>query len=338
MKKFAIIGCAHIHTPGFVKKFQARQDSVVTSVWDHDSVRAKKTADVLGARVAGSYTEILKDAEIDGVVVCNETIDHEKVVLDIAKAKKHLFVEKPLGFSSVDAAKMAKAVEKAGVIFQTGYFMRGNAVNLFLKEEIKKGSFGKITRLRLSNCHQGSLGGWFDTEWKWMTDPKISGCGAFGDLGTHVLDILLWFMDGLGKDGQLKKVTASVASATGRYGKVDEYGEGMLEFVGGAVATLAAGWVDVANPVQLILSGTEGHATVVNGEFYFQSKHVEGADGKSPWKKLPEGLPHAFDLFLDAVGGDQKAALVGVHEASRRNVVMEAMYLGAKKSQWIKTK
>jgi predicted dehydrogenase len=49
---------------------------------------------------------------------------------------------------------------------------------------------GKITRARGSNCHSGSLGGWFDKEYRWMADPKIAGVGAFGDLGTHKLDIL----------------------------------------------------------------------------------------------------------------------------------------------------
>ena len=35
-------------------------------------------------------------------------------------------------------------------------------------------------------------------------------------------------------------------------------------------------------PVQLTISGTEGHACVVNGQLFFNSKHVAGADGKKP--------------------------------------------------------
>lgn len=225
---------------------------------------------------------------------------------------------------------MARAIEQAGVLFQTGYFMRGNPIYLFLRQHIQRGSFGRITRLRHSNCHSGSLGGWFDTEWRWMADISQAGVGAFGDLGTHSLDILLWFMD------DVEQVTASIGVATGRYGAdCDEYGEGMLRFASGAIATLAAGWVDVANPVTAIVSGTEGHAHVVNDQLYFKSNAVEGADGKQPWTSLPQAWPHAFELFLDAVAGKPGVPLVSPREAARRSAVMEAMYRGARQQTWI---
>ena len=86
--------------------------------------------------------------------------------------------------------------------------------------------------------------------------------------------------------------------------------KGCSSFARGALGMLAAGWVDVANPVTLVLSGTEGHAAVVNGELFFQSKHVAGADGKPPWTELPDPWPHAFDLFLDAVTGRAGLPLV----------------------------
>ena len=46
----ALLGCAHIHTPGFVKRLQDRQDVKVSYVWDHDEARAAKWTDVLGAQ------------------------------------------------------------------------------------------------------------------------------------------------------------------------------------------------------------------------------------------------------------------------------------------------
>ncbi len=112
---------------------------------------------------------------------------------------------------------MAAAIENAGILFQTGYFMRGNPIFRFLKEQLAAGAFGKVTRLRMSNCHAGSLVGWFDTEWRWMADPVQAGVGAFGDLGTHALDIMLWLM------GDVTRVAADIGVATGRYGDCDEY-------------------------------------------------------------------------------------------------------------------
>jgi predicted dehydrogenase len=331
MTQVALVGCAHIHTPGFVKRLKKRSDVRVKVVWDHELGRARKWATELSAQVVMSADDVWSDPEIEGVVICSETNRHEPLVLAAAAAKKHLFVEKPLGLGAEDAYKMADAIEQAGIVFQTGYFMRGNPIYLFLREQIGLGSFGRITRIRHTNCHSGSLRGIFDTEWRWMADPEQSGCGAFGDLGTHSLDILLWLM------GDVSQVTADVNVATGRYGDCDEYGEGLLRFENGVIGSLAAGWVDVAHPVNLILSGTEGHAYVAVGALYFESRHVDGADGKEPWTRLPEAWPHAFELFLDALRG-KDVPLVSAQEAAVRSAVMEALYRGARTRQWVAPK
>ncbi len=328
MKQLALVGCAHIHTPGFIKRLNARSDVKVKYAWDHDAERAKKNAVALNTEAVSDLSIVWADSSIEAVIICSETDRHERLVSEAASAKKHMFVEKPLGLGAADAFEMAHAIERAGVIFQTGYFMRSDPIHQFLRAQVQAGNFGKITRVRGSNCHAGSLGGWFDTEWRWMADPKQAGVGAFGDLGTHSLDILMWLL------GDVTRVTASVHVATGRYGDCDEYGEGLLEFASGAVGSLAAGWVDVANPVSLIVSGTEGHAYIANGSLFFKSSQVEGADGSKPWTDLPPALPHAFELFLDAVNG-KDVPLVGVQEAAARSAVMEALYRGAKQRIWI---
>ncbi len=332
MLQVALVGCAHIHTPGFVKRLQAREDVKVVAVWDHEQARAKKWATETSAPVVTDLAEIWSNAAILAVIICAETNRHEPLVLAAAAAKKHMFVEKPLGIGTADAYKMADAIEQAGVLFQTGYFQRGNPVHLYLREQIQKGSFGKITRIRHSNCHSGSLGDWFTPQWLWMTDVEQAGVGAFGDLGTHSLDILMWMI------GDVVRATASIHVATGRYGECDEFGEGLLEFENGVVGSLAAGWVDVAHPISVIISGTEGHAYVANDQLFFQSSHVEGADGKTPWTNLPAAWPHAFELFLNAAVGQQGVALVGAREAAARSAVMEALYQAAQQRAWLAPK
>lgn len=328
MIQVALVGCAHIHTPGFAKRLAARTDVQVKAVWDHDAARAQKWAGELNAPVVQDLSTIWSDRAIPAVVICAETDRHEGLVLAAAAARKHLFVEKPLGIGTTDAYQMAAAIEEAGVLFQTGYFQRGIPANLFLKEQIAKGAFGKITRARHSNCHQGALGDWFTPEWLWMTDLKQAGVGAFGDLGTHSLDILMWLL------GEVAYVTADMETAIARYPGCDEYGEGLLRFKNGVIGTLAAGWVDVVHPISTLISGTEGHAYVRNNELFFKSSHVPGADGEKPWTDLPDAWPHAFELFLDAIVGKPHPPLVGAGEAAERSAVMEAMYQAAQQRTW----
>jgi predicted dehydrogenase len=330
MTEVALIGCAHIHTPGFIKRLQARDDVTVAAVWDHDAARAQKRADELNAPVVSNLNDVWSNPQIAAAVICSETDRHEELVLAAAVAGKHLFVEKPLGLAATDANRMAAAIEQAGVLFQTGYFQRGNSFHLFAKEQIERGSFGRITRIRHSNCHSGALGDWFTPEWLWMTDLNQAGVGAFGDLGTHSLDILMWLM------GDVAQVTATLGTAIERYPNCDEYGEGLLEFSNGVVGTLAAGWVDVADPVPFLISGTEGHLYVSQNTLYFKSSHVEGADGQQPWTDLPAAWPHAFELFFDAVVGKPHAPLVSAREAATRSTVMGAMYQAADQRSWVR--
>lgn len=343
MTNVAFVGCAHIHTPGFINMLGKRTDVRTTLVWDPDKRRSEYRAKQTGAKVVDSAEQILSDDSIAGVIICSETNRHEALVAQAAKARKHMFVEKPLGMGSKDGYAMAQSIEDAGVLFQTGYFQRSDPKNRFIKELIGKGALGKITKVRGSNAHNGALGNWFGTkpaeqfyeDWRWMADPTIAGVGAFGDLGTHALDILLWWM------GDVTLATAQLDVVTNTYNNTDESGEGLMRFKNGAVGTLAAGWVDLADPVKYLLSGTEGHAAVIKSELHVTSKKDTRFDGSTAVRKneMATDSPHAFELFLDAlVGKELPVPLVGPREAAYRSAVMEAMYEGAATNKWVAPK
>ena len=334
MKTLAFLGIAHIHTPGFIKRVNERGDEfTVKAVWDSQPERARIAAEHLSCATVDSTSHILDDADIDAVIICSETSIHRDLVEASAAAGKDLFVEKPLGMGAEDAYAMQRAIDAAGVTFQTGHFMRSMPVYRQLKAWIDAGTLGTITRIRHSNVHQGALAAIFDPGrgpfadgWLWMTDPALSGCGGFGDLGAHSLDILMWLM------GDVESVTAQVDRLLGRY-DCDEYGEGMLRFNNGAIGTLAAGWVDVLRPQSILVSGTQGVAYVDGDKLYVQSDNLPGTDG-GEWRDLPAALPHAFDLFLDAINGEE-VPLISAKEAADRSAVMQAFYQAAETNTWV---
>jgi len=333
MKTIGFLGVAHIHSPGFINRVKERAAQFnAKAVWDTQPARAKIAAEQLSCSTAADYSDILNDREIDAVIICSETSIHLELVEATAAARKDVFVEKPLGMGASDAYAMQRAIDEAGVIFQTGHFMRSMPVYRQLKAWIEAGALGTITRVRHSNVHQGAIAAIFDTgrgpylDWLWMTDPALSGCGGFGDLGAHSLDILMWLM------GDVTSVTAQVDRLLGKY-DCDEYGEGMLRFANGAIGTLAAGWVDVLRPQSILVSGTAGVAYVDDDKLYVQSEKLPGTDG-GEWTDLPTALPHAFDLFLDALNGED-VPLISAKEAADRSAVMEAFYQAAATNSWV---
>src|SRR3954471_17659985 len=65
----AFVGCAHIHTPGFVDLLKGRKDVKVKWVWDHDTARAEKSAKKIGTEVVSDINRIWSDPEIQAVVI-----------------------------------------------------------------------------------------------------------------------------------------------------------------------------------------------------------------------------------------------------------------------------
>jgi predicted dehydrogenase len=325
MQTTAFLGVAHIHTPSFIQTINKREDVVCKSVYDHDADRAARRAAELGA-VVTSLDSILGDPEITSVVVCSETRHHVELVTRAAQAGKHLFVEKPLAITGDDAAQIQSAVETAGVVFQTGFFSRGNPSNIFIKREIEAGHLGVITRMRYTNNHGGALGGWFDTEWRWIADKVEAGGGGYADLGAHALDIILWCLSET--CGPVVKCAATLGTATKRYGDIDEWGAGLVTFQNGVVAVMEAGWADpgkLGSPVEV--HGTEGEIRVLDGKVFYYSKHVEGAEG-GEWTDLPSAQSHAFELFWDKLAG-KDVPLVSVQEAALESRVMHELYQAA---------
>src|SRR5258708_36198273 len=58
-----LVGCAHIHTPGYINLLHKRQDVTVKSVWDHDVAPADKKAKEQGDRRVKDASPNLSDHE-----------------------------------------------------------------------------------------------------------------------------------------------------------------------------------------------------------------------------------------------------------------------------------
>ncbi|EIT84822.1 Oxidoreductase, Gfo/Idh/MocA family/transferase hexapeptide repeat protein [Fictibacillus macauensis ZFHKF-1] len=89
------------------------------------------------------YKSMLENEECDGVVVIAQPDDHPSLVLDCIAAGKNVYVEKPLGMSEKEAAMLAEAAEKAGVVLMVGFMKRFAPIYTQLKELIDGESLGK---------------------------------------------------------------------------------------------------------------------------------------------------------------------------------------------------
>ena len=341
-KNIALLGASHIHTRGFVDVLAARTDVSVAAVWDPDPAIAGKYAAKFQCRTAPDAASVLGMPDLDAVIVLSQTNRHEELVRQIARARKHCFVEKPLGMGLADARNMMRALEGAGMIFHMGYFNRTIPAHRLLRRLVAEQAFGAISRMRLVFGTPAAINGAFRSDWEWMADPKQAGVGAFGDLGTHKLDLLLYL---IGDTARLEAVTASFSRPLGRYAEGEECGEAILRFDNGTIATLAASWVDLVEPSSLLITGTKGHAVIRNApgmphndwnnKLFLLTDAVEGATGKEPWTDLPEALPRPLEQYIAAVVHGERDHLVSVREAAYSSYVMDMISKAAAERRWL---
>lgn len=170
----------------------------------------------------------------DGAVVCLPNNEGPAAIVDLARAGKHLLVEKPGAASAADATPMVAAVRRAGVTFQSGYLWRYDAGVERLRAMVDDGRFGRLISLEM---------GWVTSDvarrgaGHYLFDPAASGGGFFNWLACHWLDLLLYLS---------AERVAAVTARVGRFGAVDvavdDGGAAILELSGGALATFVGGY------------------------------------------------------------------------------------------------
>lgn len=131
-----------------------------------------------------NYKEALKNPEIDAVIVVTPTVYHKEIVVDAAKAGKHILCEKPLAMDENECLEMIQAAEENNVKLQVGFMRRYDESFIAAKKEIEEGAIGEVVMVK-SLTHGPS------EPKPWMYDIQNSN-GPIGEVNSHDLDTLRW--------------------------------------------------------------------------------------------------------------------------------------------------
>jgi myo-inositol 2-dehydrogenase/D-chiro-inositol 1-dehydrogenase len=92
--------------------------------------------------VARSSAEILDDPRIDAVLICSSTDTHAELIVQAARAGKHIFCEKPISVTLGPIDCALAAVAAAGVKLQIGFNRRFDANFARVRQAIASGEIG----------------------------------------------------------------------------------------------------------------------------------------------------------------------------------------------------
>src|SRR5580698_11191237 len=97
--------------------------------------------------LADSYEQILRDPDIDAVVLATPHSQHQAQALAAAAARKHIFVEKPITLDLASAHVVVDAAHKSGLILAVGFTRRFHPSVGELRARVRDGRLGDVMAL-----------------------------------------------------------------------------------------------------------------------------------------------------------------------------------------------
>lgn len=225
--KVGIIGAGSMgnaHAPGWVKT-----GANIVGVVSADSDATDRLASQIGAKSYATVDSLL--ADIDIVDICAPTHLHHDLVMQAAKAGKHIICEKPIALSVDNGLEMIRACEDAGVRLFIGMVIHFFPEYIAIKNAINNGSIGNPQVIRMTRASyrpQRPADDWF------MNESKSGGMVV--DLMIHDFEMSRW----LAKSEVTRVFARSIRSQHPEI--LEDHSLVVLRFANGAMAHIEGSW------------------------------------------------------------------------------------------------
>lgn len=290
MFKVCIISCGMIansaHIPAYMK---FPNDYEIVAVSDINEAAAKDTARRHG--IQHYYTDaekMLTEEKPDVVSVCVPNCFHKQYTLMALRHGANVLCEKPIALTYHDALEMFRCAKEHEKILMACQSMRFTPDRLAAKEYMAKNGINDIYYGELSRVRRRGIPTWGAFHIK-----KISGGGAFLDIGVHMLDALVWLMENPRvksvsaqamqnhkyEIGSLRESGALTGDVHNRWVfdpeemDVEDFSCGCITFENGAKVSFKVAWAaNMPEASDIRLVGRKAGIDLPSGKIYFGEK------------------------------------------------------------------
>ena len=253
--KWGIIGCGGIADRRTLPGMMLTSNAEPYAVMDANPEAAERCREKYGAKHAFTdYRDLLALDEVEVVYIASPVFCHKEQAIAAARAKKHVFLEKPIGLTLDETREIIAVCEAEGVKLGIGFMMRYHAYHQAMKQVIAEGRIGEVVSMRAQfTCWYPEIAG------SWRQDKKLGGGGALADMGIHCID-LLQYISGL----EAVECTGYAQTQTFSY-NVDDSSAIVMKMSNGALAMVDSNFniPDAAAKCPLEFYGTKGSMIAV---------------------------------------------------------------------------
>jgi len=213
----------------------AQNSSAIKIVAGYSRSEEKRTAfeREVGVTAAPDMRAMLANPEIEGVILTVPNEQHLPVAAEVARARKHVYTEKPIAGTLEDGLEIAALEQKYGITVTVGHSARLMAGIRQIRLMIESGELGRVAFIEANFSNERALELTPKT-WRWYKD-KAPG-GPLSQLAIHQFDVLHY----LGGDVVEASSMASKLSPVGA--EVDDQSMTLLKFADGKIGYVGSCW------------------------------------------------------------------------------------------------
>ena len=191
--RWGIIGCGWVARDYVAPAILATANADLVAVCDlHQNAVENISRNHPGIARHTNLQSFLNTCEIDAVYIATPNDSHRAMTVAAASAGKHVFCEKPMAHTLLDADAMVRACRENNVRYATAFDQRFHPYHQLLRQWIQQRRLGVISSIRI---HYAC---WLPPDWtadNWRVQPERAGGGAFIDLAPHGIDLIQFLLD-----------------------------------------------------------------------------------------------------------------------------------------------
>ena len=282
------------------------QLGVLSAVCDSSAEKSREYGEKYSVGHYDSVDSALASEEFDAAFVCTPTVTHSEIASKLIRAKKHVFVEKPMTYLSEDSEDLKNLAAKNGVLLSCGYVERFNPAVDTVKRIIKSKKFGDLIMLEFHRESRMPL--------------HIKDVGIIYDTSVHDIDTAMWLFD---------SAPEVVFARAGRIRhEHEDFTSIMLGFKDNKVAIISSNWITPAKVRTFAAVCTDA---IISSNFITQEVRIEKPGGTEiPRQDKQEPLLLEIQNFLGAIDG-RNELVVRPEQAVNVTKIAEAALLSSQK-------
>jgi predicted dehydrogenase len=186
-----------------------------------------------GIPCVASFEAMLADPGLQGVILTVPNEQHLPLAIEVAKAGKHVYTEKPIASTLEEGLDMAALQQTYGITVTVGHSARLMAGIRQIRAAIDRGELGRVAFMEANFSNDRALELTPQT-WRWYRNRAPGG--PLSQLAVHHFDVLRY----LGGDATEASSTAAKLSPVGA--EVDDQSMTLIRFADGKLGYVGSCW------------------------------------------------------------------------------------------------